>query len=51
MCPVTPPPPQDLSKSEKRLETGTHQTNPNIINHWPDDSHVSDTKIFKKNLT
>ena len=38
-------PPQDLSKSEKRLETGTHRTNPNIIKHRPDDSHVSDKNI------
>ena len=49
MCPVTLPP-QDLSKSEKRMETGTHRTKPTIKNHQPDDSHVSDTKIFWKEI-
>ena len=45
MCPSHSPP-QDLSKSEKETETGTHRNKPTIINHRPDDSHVSDTKIF-----
>ena len=39
-------PPQDLSKSENGTEAGTHRNNPTITNHRPDDSHVSDTKIF-----
>ena len=42
------PPPQDLSKSEKGTEAGTHRNNPN---HRPDDSHVSDTKIFYEKVT
>ena len=44
MCPSHSP--QDLSKSEKETEPGTHRNKPTIINHRPDDSHVSDTKIF-----
>ena len=40
------PPPQDLSKSEGGPETGTHQNNPTIAKHRPDDSHANDMKIF-----